>query len=119
MQERIIDRLTKWMSEHGINDNQLTNMADLSVGLLGNSRKEGRDIGKKATEKILSVLPDIDRNWLLTGTTAFKIPEGMILVNKEEYDSLCEIRKHLKSIISLLTSHDTENLRSGGSPHPV
>ena len=107
MQERIIDRLTEWMSEHGINDNQLTNMAGLSVGLLGNARKEGHDIGKKATEKILSVLPNIDSTWLLTGTSGFKIPKGMILVDKKEYDSLCELRKHIESITSIVTKHNT------------
>ena len=51
MQERIIDRLTKWMSEHSINDNQLTNMAGLSVGLLGNSRKKDATSGKKLPKK--------------------------------------------------------------------
>lgn len=64
---RIVDRLDEYMSATGINDNQMTVNAGLSVGLLNNARKGSYDIGKKSIEKILSVCQDLNRVWLLTG----------------------------------------------------
>ena len=72
---RIIDRLDIYIREKGINDNQVTVNANLSVGLLNNARKGGSDIGKKAIEKILSYYQDLNRVWLITG-------EGNMLVSK-------------------------------------
>ena len=64
---RIIDRLDKYMAAAGINDNQMTVRAGLSVGLLSNARRGGFDLGKKSVEKILSSFQDINRVWLITG----------------------------------------------------
>lgn len=69
---RIIDRLDEYMSGKGINDHQMTRLAGLSVGLLGNARSGKHDLGKKAVEKILAVCPDLDRTWLLVGDDARK-----------------------------------------------
>ena len=66
-QERIIDRFDQYMKAKGINDNRVTVNADLSVGLIGNARRGKHDLGKKATEKILSFYQDLNRTWLLTG----------------------------------------------------
>ncbi len=57
-----------YMAAKGLNDNQVTVSAGLSVGLLGNARKGGFDLGKKSVEKILSVYQDLDRVWLITGS---------------------------------------------------
>lgn len=64
---RIIDRLDKYMATAGINDNQMTVKAGLSVGLLNNARRGDYDLGKKSVEKILSSFQDINRVWLITG----------------------------------------------------
>ena len=64
---RIIDRLDEYMAATGINDNQMTVNAGLSIGLLNNARKGGYDIGRKSIEKILSQYQDLSRVWLLTG----------------------------------------------------
>ena len=64
---RIIDRLDKYMAAAGINDNQMTVKAGLSVGLLNNARRGDYDLGKKSVEKILSSFQDINRVWLITG----------------------------------------------------
>lgn len=66
-EERIIDRLDRYMKYKGINDNQVTVNAALSVGLLGNARKGDHDLGKKAVEKILKFYQELNRVWLLTG----------------------------------------------------
>ena len=39
----------------------------LSVGTLGKSRKEGRDLSQKVIEQILNFYTDINKVWLLTG----------------------------------------------------
>ena len=55
------------MKTKGLNDNKVTIELGLSVGTLGKSRKEGRDISDKNIEKILNFYTDINRIWLLTG----------------------------------------------------
>lgn len=64
---RIIDRLDKYIALKGLNDNQITKNAHLSVGLLGKARQGKSDIGKKAIDKILSFYQDLSYSWLLTG----------------------------------------------------
>lgn len=64
---KIIDRLDKYMATRGLNDNQVTVCAGLSVGLLNNARRGNYDLGKRTIEKILSYYQDLNRVWLLTG----------------------------------------------------
>ena len=64
---KIIDRLDKYMAVAGINDNQMTVNAGLSIGLLNNARRGNYDIGKKSIDKILSFYQDLNKVWLLTG----------------------------------------------------
>ena len=51
----------------GLNDNRVTVQLGLSIGTLGKSRKDGRDLSDKVVERILNFYIDIDRIWLLTG----------------------------------------------------
>lgn len=53
--------------KEGLNDNRVTVQLGLSVGSIGKSRKEGRDLSKKAVAKILAYYNDLDETWLLTG----------------------------------------------------
>ena len=62
------------MKYKGLNDNKVTVQLKLSVGTLGKSRKEGRDLSDKVIELILNFYNDLDRVWLLTG-------EGSMLKN--------------------------------------
>lgn len=62
-----IDRFDKYMNFKGLNDNKVTTQVGLSVGLLGKSRQENRDLSEKAIEKILNFYIDLNRVWLLTG----------------------------------------------------
>ena len=55
------------MSAKGINDNQMTVSAGLSIGLINNARRGDFDLGRKSIEKILSSHQDLNRVWLLTG----------------------------------------------------
>ena len=65
--EKKIERFDKYMKTKGLNDNKVTNSLGLSIGTLGKSRKENRDLSEKNIEKILNFYTDLNRTWLLTG----------------------------------------------------
>ena len=64
---RIIDRFDKYMKIKKLNDNKVTIQLDISVCLLGKSRRPNSDLGKKTIEKILHTYTDLNRVWLITG----------------------------------------------------
>lgn len=65
--ERKIERFDKYMKYKGLNDNKVTNNLGLSIGTLGKSRKENRDLSDRNIENILKFYTDLNRTWLLTG----------------------------------------------------
>ncbi|MCM1441423.1 MAG: hypothetical protein NC131_19785 [Roseburia sp.] len=65
--ERKIDRFDKYMKLSGLNDNKVTDQLKLSVGTIGKSRKDGRDLSQKVIDKILNFYTDLSRTWLLAG----------------------------------------------------
>lgn len=65
--KNFIDRLQYYMRERGINDNQLTVSAGLSVGLIGKAKASGKGMSSPNIEKILIACPDLSAEWLLTG----------------------------------------------------
>lgn len=71
------------MKYKGLNDNKVTVQLKLSVGTLGKSRKEGRDLSDKVIELILNFYNDLDRVWLLTG-------EGSMLKNSAPQPSAAQ-----------------------------
>ena len=80
---RKIDRFDNYMRYSGLNDNKVTIQLGLSVGTLGKSRKEGRDLSDRVIEQILNFYTNLNKVWLLTG-------EGEMLNNcigKEENDN--------------------------------
>lgn len=77
--ERIIERFDKYMKLKGLNDNVVTEQMSLSIGLLGKSRKEGRDLSKKMVDAILNFYTDIEKVWFLTG-----VGEMLMVADKPE-----------------------------------
>ena len=73
---RKIDRFDKYMEAKGLNDNKVTVQLGLSVGTLGKSRKDGRDISSRLVENILNFYQDLNRVWLLTGEGEMLKAEG-------------------------------------------
>lgn len=67
MGANFIERLQYFMENKGINDNQMTVAAGLSVGLLGKLKKNGKGMSSVNIEKILSSYPELNAEWLLTG----------------------------------------------------
>lgn len=65
--ERKIERFDKYMKINGLNDNKVTIDLGLSIGTLGKSRKENRDLSNRVIEQILNFYTDLNRTWLLTG----------------------------------------------------
>ena len=64
---RIIDRFDEYMTFKHLNDNRATKDLGFSIGMIGKSRSEGRDLSKKAVQRILAVYNDIDETWFKTG----------------------------------------------------
>ena len=75
--ERTIDRFDVYMASVGLNDNKVTVQLGLAIGLIGKSRKPGRDLSRSAIEKILNYYTDLNGTWLLTG-------EGSMLNTPEQ-----------------------------------
>lgn len=65
--ERKIDRFDKYMKFKELNDNIVTHEAGFSIGMVGKSRKEGKDLTNKSVEKILKRYLDLNRKWLVNG----------------------------------------------------
>lgn len=63
----IIDRLEQFMDSQGINNNQMTVKAGLSVGLIGSARKKRTGLHSNNIEKILHAYPELNPSWLITG----------------------------------------------------
>lgn len=88
-----IERFDKYMEVKGLNDNKVTNDLSLSVGLLGKSRKENRDLSDRVVEQILNFYTDLNKVWLLTG-------EGEMLKDTTE------LPEELKSDSALVLDKD-------------
>lgn len=74
--ERRIDRLDKYLGYKHLSDNKITKQLGLSIGTIGKSRKEGRELSDKVIEQILNFYKDLNRDWLLYG-------EGEMLTKKK------------------------------------
>lgn len=84
--EKKIERFDKYMKTKGLNDNKVTNSLGLSIGTLGKSRKENRDLSEKNIEKILNFYTDLNRTWLLTGEgSMFTTEPSLAGFNEMEY----------------------------------
>lgn len=84
--EKKIERFDKYMKAKGLNDNKVTNNLGLSIGTLGKSRKENRDLSEKNIEKILNFYTDLNRTWLLTGEgSMFATEPSLAGFNEMEY----------------------------------
>ena len=62
-----IERLQRYMEYKGVNDNQMTVTAGLSVGLIGKAKNSNKGMNALNIEKILLAYPDLNSEWLLTG----------------------------------------------------
>lgn len=64
---RKIDRFDMYMRYRGLNDNQVSLQLGLSNGVIGKSRKDGRDISRRVLEQIEKHYPELNMSWIYTG----------------------------------------------------
>lgn len=74
----LMHRLDLYMTGKNLNDNKLTVLAGLSVGLLSKARKRDGVMSSDNIEKILLACPTLNANWLLTG-------RGEMIIGNESY----------------------------------
>lgn len=77
--EKFIDRLEMFMLEKGLNNNMLTEKANLSNGLIGKARKSRSEMNSESIERILLSFPDLNADWLLTGRGEMTLKSGIPL----------------------------------------
>ena len=112
--ERKIDRFDKYVNYRELNDNKVTREAKLSIGTLGKSRKEGKELSDKNVEKILKCYLDLNRKWLLYGEGDMLRDNGSILEEPPSQYGICrECADKEKEIIKLKNriTFLTENIR--------
>ena len=73
---KIIERFDIYMEHKRLNDNKVTVQLGLSNGVIGKSRKEGRDLSDRVIEQILNFYTDLSREWLLYGEGDMLSPTG-------------------------------------------
>lgn len=78
--EKFIDRLDAFMRAEGINDNQMTVNAGLSVGLIGKCKRNGSGMASDSIEKILHAYPSLSADWLITGRGDMYVSDGEVEV---------------------------------------
>ena len=67
MDGNLIQRLDQYIAYAGLNDNRLTVLAGLKIGIINSARKRQKGMGSDNIEKILLVCKDLNARWLLTG----------------------------------------------------
>lgn len=79
MVENILDRLEAFMKFKGLNNNQVTVKAGLSIGLLGKALKSKKGgLNSESIEKILHSFNDLNPEWLMLGN-------GKMVKGKQEF----------------------------------
>lgn len=121
--KRCIDRFDKYMRTSGLNDNQVTKDAELSVGTIGKSRLPNRDLSSRVLNKLLEAYPNLNRVWLLTGEgTMLKSDTSDISLDKPMEFRLDELDKALrvaeKMGVDLIPMY-TEPFRAGNQGHSL
>lgn len=86
---RRIERFDKYLKYKGLNDNKVTREVGLSVGTLGKSRKENRDLSNRNVELLSNFYSDLSRTWLLTGEGEMLVssPSGATVIGNEYHGS--------------------------------
>ncbi|MDR2122497.1 MAG: hypothetical protein LBP34_05160 [Flavobacteriaceae bacterium] len=106
--ETTIDRLLEFMQHKNINDNKITKLAGLSVGLIGRARRNKTGLHTDTIEKILVAFPELNPTWLLTGNGDMlqdktKTGASDVVKDNNQEDSLIEeVFATQREIISML-----------------
>lgn len=118
--ERCIDRFDKYMNHSGLNDNQVTKDAELSVGTIGKSRQPNRDLSNRVLNKLLQTYPDLNHVWLRTGegsmlNTDTPLDQPMEFA-PDQMDKALDVAKRMG--VELIPLY-TEPFRAGNQGHSL
>lgn len=100
-----MDRLGQYMVYAGLNDNRLTVLSGMTVGILNSARKRGKGMSSDNLEKILRVCKNLNARWLLTGEgemlgsePVVHSPDALQILkeqNKELMEKIAELSREL------------------------
>lgn len=107
-----IDRIQYFMKQTGINNNQMTVAAGLSVGLIGRAIKSKSSLNSDSIEKILYAYPNLNPNWLLTGRG-----EMLITNNQEEINGQVNGQENGQESDKSKDKEENKNGNLNGNPN--
>lgn len=100
----VLDRLKEFIDLKGITIAAFERSIGMSNASFGKSLKQGKSIGSDKLEKILSVYPDLNPIWLLTGRGEIfntKITENLIKSNDKDFDKEFDKKRKLQNSLSM------------------
>ena len=83
----VLERLKEYIDLKGVTVAAFERSIGMSNASFGKSLKQGKGIGSDKLEKILSVYPDINPSWLLTGAGEIlltKTPKNVLKQNEDK-----------------------------------
>jgi len=112
--EKITHRLCKYMEFKGLNPNNITVDAGLSVGLIGKAIKNSSGLNSDTIEKILHTYIDLNPIWFVLGEGEMIKPNVEDMSQFENVTKTVTFSEKTKNIenVSLLKEGDSDNLYS-------
>ncbi|PQL94683.1 hypothetical protein [Apibacter adventoris] len=106
-----IERLVEFMEYKNLNDNKITSIAGLSVGLIGRARKNNSGLHSDTIEKILTSFPELNPTWLLTGKGNMLNKESeKNVINNNEENLIDDIFDTQRDILAFLKKNYTKKI---------
>ena len=95
----VLERLKEYIDLKGVTVAAFERSIGMSNASFGKSLKQGKGIGSDKLEKILSVYPDINPSWLLTGAGEIlltKTPKNVLKQNEDKFEDINEDKRKLQ-----------------------
>ena len=99
----VLERLKEYIDLKGVTVAAFERSIGMSNASFGKSLKQGKGIGSDKLEKILSVYPDINPSWLLTGAGEIlltKSPKNVLKQNEDKFEDINEDKRKLQKTSS-------------------
>ena len=99
----VLERLKEYIDLKGVTVAAFERSIGMSNASFGKSLKQGKGIGSDKLEKILSVYPDINPSWLLTGAGEIlltKTPKNVLKQNEDKFEDINEDKRKLQKTSS-------------------